>query len=158
MGSVILQVFVHEKSRAPEHVKRDPHVFDLVLFLHPKKYLTYGGGKFALLFGSGNGPGRSPGKPKREKWFSPKGSAPHGDPRPEILSPWRRRLSLPIPCHEHWPRSCCRSRARAYAKRLVSGDLVGAYRDVCVRVVPACGVRGCDVGARRGPGERHGCV
>ena len=36
-------VFVDEKSRAPEHVKRDPHVFDLVLFLHPKKCLTCGG-------------------------------------------------------------------------------------------------------------------
>jgi hypothetical protein len=45
-----------------------------------------------------------------------------------------------------------------HAKRLVSGDLVGACRDVCVRVVPACGVRGCGVGARREPGERHGCV
>jgi hypothetical protein len=42
-------VFVDEKSRAPEHVKRDPHVFDLVLFLHPKKCLTCGGEKFALL-------------------------------------------------------------------------------------------------------------
>jgi hypothetical protein len=30
-------------------VKRDPHVFDLVLFLHPKKCLTCGGEKFALL-------------------------------------------------------------------------------------------------------------
>ena len=42
-------VFVDEKSRAPEHVKRDPHVFDLVLFLHPKKCLTCGREKFALL-------------------------------------------------------------------------------------------------------------
>ena len=42
-------VFVDEKSRAQEHVKRDPHVFDLVLFLHPKKCLTYGCEKFALL-------------------------------------------------------------------------------------------------------------
>ena len=50
-------------------------------------------------------------------------------------------------------------RARlTHAKRLVSGDLVCACRDVCVRVVPACGVRGCSVGARREPGERHGCV
>jgi hypothetical protein len=45
-----------------------------------------------------------------------------------------------------------------YAKRLVSWDLVGACLDVCVRIVPACGMRGCDVGARQGPGERHGCV
>ncbi len=29
---------------------------------------------------------------------------------------------------------------------------------VCVRIVPVCGVRGCDVGALQGPGERHGCV
>ena len=50
-------------------------------------------------------------------------------------------------------------RARlTHAKRLVSGDLVGACLDVCVRVVSACGVRGCGVGARREPGERHGCV
>ena len=45
-----------------------------------------------------------------------------------------------------------------YAKTLVSGDLVGACLDVCVRIVPVCGVRWCDVGARQGPGERHGCV
>jgi hypothetical protein len=50
-------------------------------------------------------------------------------------------------------------RARlTHAKRLVSGDLVGACLDVCVRVVSACGVRGCGVGARREPGELHGCV
>ena len=42
-------VFVNLKSRAPERVKRDPHVFDFVLFLHPKKCLTCGGEKFALL-------------------------------------------------------------------------------------------------------------
>jgi hypothetical protein len=45
-----------------------------------------------------------------------------------------------------------------YAKTLVSGDLVRARLDVCVRIVPVCGMRGCDVGARQGPGERHGCV
>ena len=33
-------VFVNQKNRAPERVKRDPHVF--VLFLHPKKCLTCG--------------------------------------------------------------------------------------------------------------------
>ncbi len=49
------------------------------------------------------------------KWLSTKKSAPHGDPRPDILSPWRRRLSLPIPCHVHWQRSCCQSRARTAA-------------------------------------------
>ena len=31
------------------HVKRDPHVFELVLFLHPKKCLTCAGEKFELL-------------------------------------------------------------------------------------------------------------
>ena len=36
-----------------------------------------------------------------QKWLSTKKRAPHGDPRPDILSPWRRRLSLPIPCHVH---------------------------------------------------------
>jgi hypothetical protein len=43
-------VFVHQKSKPPERVKRDPHLFDLVFFLHPKKCLTCGGEKFALLF------------------------------------------------------------------------------------------------------------
>ena len=49
MGSVILQFSSIKKSRASERVKRDPHVFDLVLFLHPKKCLTCGGETFALL-------------------------------------------------------------------------------------------------------------
>jgi len=50
------------------------------------------------------------------------------------------------------------ARARlSYSKRLVSGDLLGACRDVCVRAVPACGVRGCGVGAQREPGQKHGC-
>ena len=35
---------------------------------------------------------------------------------------------------------------------------MGSCRDVCVRVVHACGVRGCGVGARREPVERHACV
>jgi hypothetical protein len=49
------------------------------------------------------------------------------------------------------------ARARLpYAKRLVSGDLLGACLDVCVRAVPAYGVRGCGVGARREPWQRHG--
>ncbi len=39
----------------------------------------------------------------------------NGAPRPDILSPLRQLLSLPIPCHVHWPRSCCRSRARTAA-------------------------------------------
>jgi hypothetical protein len=30
MGSVILQ-FVHQKNKAPERVKRDPHLFELFL-------------------------------------------------------------------------------------------------------------------------------
>ena len=98
----------------------------------------------------------------RQKWLSTKKGDLHGDPRPDsgILSPWCRRLSLPIPCHVHWQRSCCQSHARPrqpYAKRLVSGDLLCACRNVCVRAVPACGVRGCCVGARREPGHRHGC-
>ena len=40
-------LFVHQKSKAQERVKRDPHLFDLVIFLHPKKCLTCE--KFALL-------------------------------------------------------------------------------------------------------------
>ncbi len=35
----------------------------------------------------------------------------HVAPRPDILSPLRQLLSLPIPCPVHWPRSCCRGRA-----------------------------------------------
>ena len=51
------------------------------------------------------------------------------------------------------------ARARLqYAKRFVSGGVLGTCRDVRVRAVHACGVRGCGVGARREPGERHGCV
>jgi len=34
---------------------------------------------------------------------------PHGDPRRDIRSRWCQLLSLPIPCHVHWPRSCCQS-------------------------------------------------
>ena len=48
-GFCNFEVFVDQKSRAPERVKRDPHVFDLVLFLHLKKCLTCGCEKFALL-------------------------------------------------------------------------------------------------------------
>ena len=48
-------LFVHQKSKAPERVKRDPHLFDLVIFLHPKKCLTCGR-KVSAPFGSGNGP------------------------------------------------------------------------------------------------------
>ena len=47
------------------------------------------GSSFNALVNSGEG----------TKWLSTKGSAPHGDPRPDIQSPWRLRLSLPIPCH-----------------------------------------------------------
>jgi len=49
------------------------------------------------------------------KWLSKKKSALHGDPRPDILSSWSRQLSLPIPCHVHWHRSYCQSRARTAA-------------------------------------------
>ena len=38
-------------------------------------------------------------------------TAPHGAPRRDIRSPWRQLLSLPIPCHVHWPRSYCQSPA-----------------------------------------------
>jgi hypothetical protein len=50
------------------------------------------------------------------------------------------------------------ARARLpYTKRRVSGDILGAHWDVCIRTVPACGVRGCGVDARREPGHQHGC-
>ena len=49
-----------------------------------------------------------------EEWLSTRKSTPHVGPRRGVLSPWRR-LSLPIPCHVHWPRSCCRRRTRAAA-------------------------------------------
>jgi len=51
-GSVILTVFVHQKV-SPEPVKRDPHLFDLVIFLHPKKCLTCGRETLCVPFGSG---------------------------------------------------------------------------------------------------------
>jgi hypothetical protein len=43
-----------------------------------------------------------------------KKSDPHA-PHPDILSPWCRLLSLQIPCHVHWHRSSCQSRARTAA-------------------------------------------
>jgi hypothetical protein len=46
------------------------------------------------------------------KWLSMKKTAPHGAPRRDIRLPWRQLLSLPIPCHVHWPRSYCQSRGR----------------------------------------------
>jgi len=42
-------------------------------------------------------------------------TAPHGDPRPDILSTWCQLLSLPIPCHVHCPRSGSQSRSRTAA-------------------------------------------
>ena len=39
----------------------------------------------------------------------------HGAPRPDILSPWRQLLRLPIPCHVHWPRPYCQGRAHTAA-------------------------------------------
>jgi hypothetical protein len=44
-----------------------------------------------------------------------------------------------------------------YAEMIVSGDLLGGCRGVCVRAVPACEVRRCCVGARRESGLKHGC-
>ena len=49
-------LFVHQKSKAPERVKRDPHLFDLVIFLHPKKCLTCGCTVVLRSFWFGNGP------------------------------------------------------------------------------------------------------
>ena len=50
------------------------------------------------------------------------------------------------------------ARARLpYAENLVSGVLLGACEGVCARAVPACGVRGCCMGARRESGQRHEC-
>ena len=88
--------------------------------------------------------------PSFQKWLSTKGSAPHGAPRPDILSPWRRRLSLPIPCHVHWPRSCCRSRARAAA----------VCKKACFRGLSACTPgRVCsDRSCVRGARVRRGCA
>jgi hypothetical protein len=85
-----------------------------------------------------------------KKWLSTKKSAPHGAPRPDILSPWRRLLSLPIPCHVHWPRSCCQSRARTAA----------ICKKACFRGPTACMLgrvcsgRSCVRGAR----VRCGCA
>ena len=46
------------------------------------------------------------------KWLSMRKTAPHGAPRRDIRSPWRQLLSLPLPCHVHWPLSCCQSLSR----------------------------------------------
>ena len=43
------------------------------------------------------------------------------------------------------------------AKRLVSGGVLGACRDMRVRAVHAYGVRGCGVDVLREPGHQHGC-
>ena len=74
----------------------------------------------------------------------------HDAPRPDILSPWRRRLSLPIPCHVHWPRSSCQSRARTAV----------IFKKACFRGPPGCmpgrvcSGRSCVRGAR----VRRGCA
>ena len=47
-----------------------------------------------------------------KKWLSMKKTAQHGAPSRDIRSPWRQLLSLPIPCHVHWQRSCCQSLSR----------------------------------------------
>jgi len=39
----------------------------------------------------------------------------------------------------------------------LSGDILVAYRDVCVRAVHACGLRWCGVDARRESGHQNGC-
>jgi len=77
-----------------------------------------------------------------------------------ILSPWSRRLNLPFPYHVHWQRSCCQSRERtaAICKKACFLGLSGCMQGRVCSVVPACGVRGCCVGARQEPGHRHGYV
>ena len=47
-----------------------------------------------------------------KKWLSTKNRSTR---RSTSRSPWRQLLSLPIPCHVHWPRSYCQSRARTAA-------------------------------------------
>ena len=87
-----------------------------------------------------------------------KKTAPHGAPRRDIRSPWRQLLSLQIPCHVHWPRSCCQSCVRLpYAENLVSGAGLHTCDGVRSWTVPARGVRSCVVRRRREPGQRHGC-
>jgi hypothetical protein len=78
---------------------------------------------------------------------STKYQAPHGAPRRDIQSPWRQLLSLPIPCHVHWPRSYCQSPAHPpdiYGKPCFRGLTETFWVHAgCgyVRAVPACGVR-----------------
>jgi hypothetical protein len=81
-------------------------------------------------------------------------------PRPDILSPWRQLLTLPLPCHKHWQRSCCqrpartaaicrkpgfRGRSRVHARECVLGPCLhaGCARAACVD----SGSRGNDMGA-----------
>ena len=51
----------------------------------------------------------------------------------------------------------CSTSTSTSTKRLVSGGVLGACRDMRVRAVHACGVRGCGVDAWREPGHQHGC-
>jgi hypothetical protein len=95
---------------------------------------------------------------KYEKSFT--NSAPVLSPRstPDILSPWRQLLSLPIPCHVHWPRSYCRSRARtaAICRKPCFRGRPACTRGIRARPVPACRVRSCGVGGRRESERRPG--
>jgi hypothetical protein len=82
------------------------------------------------------------------------------DPRPDILSPWRQLLSLPIPCHVHCPLSYCRSRARTAAicrKPCFQGRPRMYAGGVRARTVPADRVRSYGVGWRRESERRPGC-
>ena len=72
------------------------------------------------------------------KWLSlsMEKTAPHGAPRRDIRSPWRQLLSLPIPCHAHWPRSYCQSPAHPPA---ICGKPCFRGRSGCMRGAGAFG-------------------
>jgi len=84
----------------------------------------------------------------------PEKPAPHGAPHRDIRSPWRQLLSLPIPCHGHWPRSCCQSRVRppAICGKPCFRGRSRIHATVCV--LGPCLLAGCDHAACVDGGSR----
>jgi hypothetical protein len=91
-----------------------------------------------------------------ERWV--RKNVHHCDPHPDILSHCRQLLSLPIPCHMHWPRFCSRRPVR-------TADICrkpGFRCRLCVHaracVLGPCLHVGCARAACVGGGSRGNCV
>ena len=89
--------------------------------------------------------------------YEKKRSARRSTPRYPITMASTAETPDPMPCALAAILLQASSARLMYAKRLVSGGVLGACRDMCVRAVPACRVHGCGVDARREPGHQHGC-